>query len=125
MHVVDSSALIEFFTDGPNKPHFRDAILDTDAMLVPSVVLYEVYKIMTRVAGDEAADASVMALRSANIVDLDERHALAAARISTLHGLALADAIIYATAQLRGAILWTQDEHFKDLPEVRFFPKSA
>jgi predicted nucleic acid-binding protein len=36
---------------------------------------------------------------------------------------ALADSIIYATTQRYNAILWTQDEHFQDLPRVKFFPK--
>jgi predicted nucleic acid-binding protein len=52
------------------------------------------------------------------VVDVDAGLATAAARFP----LPLADSIIYATAQRYGAILWTQDEHFEDLPGVKFFP---
>jgi predicted nucleic acid-binding protein len=34
-----------------------------------------------------------------------------------------ADSIIYATARSRGALVWTQDDDFEDLPEVRYFAK--
>ena len=37
----------------------------------------------------------------------------------------LADSIVYATAQAFGAVLWTQDEDFDGLPDVRYFRKSA
>ena len=37
--------------------------------------------------------------------------------------LPLADSLIYATAKRHEATLWTQDEHYKNLPNVRFFPK--
>jgi predicted nucleic acid-binding protein len=39
------------------------------------------------------------------------------------NGLPMADSLIYATAQTRGAILWTQDAHFKALADVKFFAK--
>jgi toxin FitB len=59
--------------------------------------------------------ASVM--QSGTVIDLDSSLALEAARYS----LPLADSIIYASAMRHDAVLWTQDEHFKDLPEVRYF----
>jgi len=37
----------------------------------------------------------------------------------------MADSLILAAAHLSDATLWTMDEHFKDLPEVRYFsPRS-
>ena len=35
----------------------------------------------------------------------------------------MADSLIYITAQKRSATLWTQDEDFEGLPNVRYFPK--
>ena len=32
--------------------------------------------------------------------------------------------IILATARMHDALLWTQDEHFQNLPGVRYFPTS-
>jgi len=54
------------------------------------------------------------------VINLDSALAMEAAR----HQLPLADSIIYATALVHGAVLWTQDEHFQGLPQVRFFAKS-
>jgi predicted nucleic acid-binding protein len=37
----------------------------------------------------------------------------------------LADSIILATARANEAILWTQDEHFKGLEDVKYVAKKA
>jgi predicted nucleic acid-binding protein len=58
-------------------------------------------------------------MQTGAVIPLDATLALEAAR----YPLALADSIIYATAITHGATLWTQDEHFKDLAMVRYFPK--
>ena len=36
----------------------------------------------------------------------------------------MADSIIYATAQLYNAVLWTQDIDFKNIPNVKYIPKN-
>jgi toxin FitB len=46
-----------------------------------------------------------------------------AASLSTQHKLAMADSLIYATTLNQNATLWTQDEDFKGLPHVKYFPK--
>ena len=60
-------------------------------------------------------------MQSGQVIALDSTLALDAAR----HPLPLADSIIYATALRHGAILWTQDEHFKDLPQVKYSAKRS
>ncbi len=124
MNVVDTSALVEYYLDTPLADIFASPIEDRQRLLVPTIVLFELYKILRREAGPDLADEAVMALRDCQVVDLDATHALAAAQIGPRHGLALADSIIYATSQLAGATLWTQDEHFEKLPGVRYFPKT-
>lgn len=44
MNVIDSSAWLEYFGDGPNAGEFADAIADTDRLIVPSITLFEVFK---------------------------------------------------------------------------------
>ena len=34
-----------------------------------------------------------------------------------------ADSIILTTARLYNALIWTQDQDFEGLPDVRYFPK--
>ena len=61
----------------------------------------------------------VSLMQAGTVVDLDQSLALEAAR----YALPLADSIIYATAMNLEATLWTQDDHFRELPNVRYFPK--
>lgn len=39
--------------------------------------------------------------------------------------LPLVDSIVYATAELTSGHVWTQNEHFAKLPNVRFVKKSV
>lgn len=52
------------------------------------------------------------------IIPLNEKIALLAADIKQKYKLHTIDAIIYATAQYKGLILVTGDQHFKGLPNV-------
>jgi predicted nucleic acid-binding protein len=125
VNVVDTSALVEYYLDTPLADTFAPPIEDRARLLVPSIVIFELYKVLLRQAGVDMADEAVMALRECRVVDLDATHALTAAQLGPRHGLAIADSIIYATARLADATLWTQDKHFDGLPGVRCFPKSA
>lgn len=49
--------------------------------------------------------------------------ALLAADFSLAHGLAMSDAIVYATARAQDARLLTGDADMKDLPGVQYFGK--
>ena len=64
-----------------------------------------------------------MHMKQGIVVDLDLEIALIAAKLSIQHKLPMADSIIYATAQLHSATLWTQDRHFDGLPDVQFKAK--
>lgn len=55
----------------------------------------------------------------------DARHRHLAADLGLTHGLAKADAIIYATAVHLNAVLVTCDAHFDGLPLVHYFAKHA
>ena len=59
---------------------------------------------------------AVSALHRAKIVPVDEPLALEAADISLKLGLAMADALVYATAQRHGATLVSGDADFDGLP---------
>jgi predicted nucleic acid-binding protein len=120
MNVVDSSAWIEYFTDGPNADQFSGAIEGPDGLLVPSLTLYEVFKRILQVADETAALEAASVMLQGEVVELSATLALDAARLSVSSGLALADSVILATARARQATLWTQDAHFEGLPDVEF-----
>jgi predicted nucleic acid-binding protein len=123
MNVVDSSGWLEYLTDGPNADYFRTAIKDEQHLIIPTICLYEVFKITLLRTGEENALNVAGQMSFGRIVDLDREIALAAGQISIEHKLAMANSIIYATALANRAKLWTQDDHFKDLPAVKFMAK--
>ena len=120
-NVVDSSGWLEYLTDGKTAAFFAPAIEDTEKLLVPVITIYEVFKKVLRERGENAALQIAAMMQSGQVIALDSTLALDAAR----HPLPLADSIIYATALRHGAILWTQDERFKDLPQVKYSAKRS
>jgi len=123
MNVVDSSAWIEFFTDGPNAKFFEPPILDRGELVVPTMVLLEVYKHVRRHQGRDQALKAVAGMKQGQIQDLDERLALYAGEIGVEYGLPLANSVILATARVHEATLWTQDSDFQGMDGVRFKKK--
>ena len=83
-----------------------------------AIEIYEVYKVIRRDLSEERALEAVAALRRATIAPVDESLALEAADLSLTHGLAMADALVYATARRHGAALITADADFEELPDV-------
>ena len=88
------------------------------SVLVPSVVLYEVYKQLAKLRGKPIADRFVTQTMHQKIVPLDESIALAAATASLDHRMSAMNAIVYATARACNAQLVTSDTHFRGLPGV-------
>lgn len=120
-NVVDSSGWLEYFTDSDRASSFATAIEDTGNLFVSVISIYEVFKKVLRARGEDAALQIASMMQVGQVIDLDSSLVLEAAR----HPLPLADSIIYASAMRHGATLWTQDEHFKDLPNVRYFSRQT
>jgi predicted nucleic acid-binding protein len=123
VNVVDSSAWLEYFEDGPNAGFFAPAIENQKNLIVPSICLYEVFKIILRQKGKKEALEKTAAMRQAKVADLNSSLSLQAASVSLKYKLPMADSIVLATAQLHGAKVWTMDSDFKGLPDVKFVPK--
>jgi toxin FitB len=119
VNVVDSSAWLEYLVDSERASLFAGPIERTERLIVPVVVIYELFKKVLRERGEQQALEVYGLLSRGNVIDVDSGLATTAARLP----LPLADSIIYATAQRYSATLWTQDEHFQNLPGVKFFPK--
>jgi predicted nucleic acid-binding protein len=83
-----------------------------------------VFKVLLREAGEEAAIQGVAAMQRGRIVDLTVQRALDAAALSLRHSLPMADSIILAAAREHGATVWTLDEDFSGLQDVRYFART-
>jgi predicted nucleic acid-binding protein len=124
MTVVDSSGWIEYLHGTQRAGLYEPALRNLEHVVVPSLVIFEVHRLIAAKRGEAVADAATSIMRKCRIAALDASLAIRASALARQHKLAMADAVIYATAQECGAKLWTQDSHFKDLPGVKFFPKT-
>ena len=120
MNVLDSSAWLEYFADGPNAGEFAEIAADTASLLVPSITLFEVFKRIRVQRDSELALRAVAQMKRAEVIDLDGDLAIMAAELSAELRLPLADSVILATARSAGAMLWTQDSDFKELDGVEY-----
>lgn len=118
MILVDSSGWIEYLAARPRADEFAAYIQGDEPLVTSTIQVYEIYKVVRRDVGEERAIESVAALRTTTIVPLDESLALEAADASLEHGLAMADAIILATARRQRAEIVTGDADFDGLPGV-------
>lgn len=123
MNVVDSSAWLEYFANGPNAAFFASAIEDTEHLLVPSICLYEVFKKILMERGETAALEKAAHMSQGKVIDLDTSAALNAAKLGFSLHLPLADSVVLAVARAHGALLWTQDKDFEGLERVKYFAK--
>ena len=124
MNVVDSSAWLEYFSGGRHARALGPVLEEVEALIVPVVTVYEVFKVLLREAGEEAAIQGAAAMQRGHLLDLTAQRALDAAALSLRHALPMADSIILAAAREHGATIWTLDEDFSGLPDVRYFAKN-
>jgi toxin FitB len=125
MNVVDSSAWLEYFADGPNAGAFSQPIEAISRLLVPTICMLEVFKRLYSQRGENDALRAIAVMRQGRQIDLPDVIALNAARISIEHRLPLADSVILATTREYGATLRTQNADFDGIADVRYLPKST
>jgi predicted nucleic acid-binding protein len=121
MHIVDTSGWLEYFADSPQARHFAAAVEDTEHLLVPAVIVYEVFKKVALAFDENRALQAIGQLKQGRVVNVDEAIAIYAGKLSLEKKLPMADALIYATAVLHGATVYTQDARFEGLAQVRYF----
>ena len=125
MNVVDSSGWLEYFADGPNARYFSKPLSDASGLIVPTITIYEVFKVVLREKDEGAAIRAIALMRQGTVVDLDQELAIQAAKLSIDYKVPMADSIIIATARRYDATIWTQDEDFERLSGVNYFKKAA
>lgn len=123
MNIVDSSGWLAYFANEPNAKHFLTPLNDTASLVVPTVTIYEVFKVVLRESSENEALQAAVAMRKGTVVDLTALLAIAASKLSLEHNLPMADSIILATAKEFDATIWTQDSDFENIGDVKYFPK--
>lgn len=121
MNLVDSSGWLEYFADGKNAKFFVQVIENTEELIVSTINLYEVYKKILLERNENSALQAVALMQQAKVVNITSSIAIMAAKLSCELKIPMADSLIYSTARIHNAVVWTQDADFKDLEEVKYF----
>ena len=124
MILVDSSGWLEFFTGGPLAAIYASHLKNLRDIVTPTIILYEVYKVIKRQRSEEEALAAAAQIGKTRLVPLTDTIALTAADVSLTYQIAMADAIVYATSLTEGAKLVTSDADLAPLPGVLYLKKS-
>ncbi len=122
--LLDTSGWIELLA-GTERAGLFEPALKADRLLVPAIVRYEVGRYLLAHSDESRRTLALQALGKFEQIPLNSPIADQAAILGARHKLAMADALIYAVACLHEAELWTQDRHFENLPDVRFFEKKT
>ena len=122
MILIDSYGWIEYFAEGPLADKYAPYIEEANAenAVTPTIVVYEVYRKIKGLKGEEKALEAYAQISRIKIVELTPHLSLEAADISLKLGLGMADSIIVATAKAYNAQIITSDKHLKGIENVRF-----
>ena len=113
--LIDSSGWLEYLTSDEKASLFAPYLESKRRVVVPTIVIFEVRKILLLRKSKESAAAFVSQASRREVANLDTGIALYAAEVGIRHQLPMADAIIYATALTYQAQLITTDAHFSGL----------
>jgi len=114
MKLIDTCGWIEELTAGPLAERFSPDLQHPEALIVPTVVQYELYKWICRERDEMTALAVIDITRQCQVIPLDTSLALLAAGLARQYQLSVADAIIYATAR--------QEAVSTEAEILRYFP---
>ena len=122
MILIDSYGWIEYFAEGPLADEYAPFIekVTAENAVTPTIVIYEVYRKIKGLKGEEKTLEAYAQISRTKIVELTPHLSLEAADISLKLGLGMADSIIVATAKAYNAQIITSDKHLKGIENVRF-----
>jgi predicted nucleic acid-binding protein len=123
MVIVDSCGWLEWFVNGKLAEQYQKYLADQEQLIVPAIILYEVYKILKREVGEEKALLAAGYMKQSPVIPLDETLALSSADIALRENLALADAIIVAVSRSCNCTIITSDSDLQNQPDVTYIPK--
>ena len=92
----------------------------TKERLVSSLTVHEIHRInMLREGKDVAALRSNTIKRDFKVIGVDYETAVKSAEIRSKHKMPMADSVIAATAQIYDCPLFSDDNHFKEIADLK------
>ncbi len=123
MILIDSSCWIEYFAGTKFANIIENIVCTPSQIIVPTIVVAEIFKKIANEKDESTAYMICNQFKKCQIISLDFDLATSAAQYGRLHKLAMADSIIYATAQQFSAKIYTMDAHFAGLENVYYTAK--
>ncbi|MCL2211905.1 MAG: type II toxin-antitoxin system VapC family toxin [Treponema sp.] len=124
MNIIDSSCWLEYLMASEIGVNIAAVIENPNELIVPTITLYEVYKKLSTEKNEDYAQEVIAYMQTGTVIELTADLSINAADVSRKNKLAMADSIVYATGLHYSALIYTCDKHFKDLPNVRYYPKA-
>jgi len=123
--LIDSYGWIEYFADGPLAENYAAFIEEANPenTVTPTIVIYEVYKRIKSVKGEQKALEAYAQMSRTKIVELTSPISLKAADTNITLDLGMADSIVVAIAKAYNAEIATSNEHLKSVEKAKFISK--
>lgn len=113
--LLDSSAWFEYFFGTEKGEKVREILASNEEIVVSQINLIEIYSKYLKNAPAEAEEKKNFLLSRSELIDVNKEISLAASKLKAEKNLALADAIIAATALKYGARIITTDQGYKNI----------
>lgn len=123
VYCIDSWAWIDYFQNTLSGRKSAQFIESEAVLFCTPITLFEVYHAILKKGTESTAKEHITRIRSyfkTVIEELDDELIFSAAKIKKEEGLALADALLLATARRHGAKVVTGDPDFKKFGETIF-----
>jgi predicted nucleic acid-binding protein len=121
--LLDSSAWIEYFIGNKNAAPYQEIFKNPEQILVPTVVLFEVFRIINRKRNETLAVAITDQMKRGKVIELSHHLAIWGAKLSKKHKLGAMDSLILASTYATGATLFTFDQDFEGIESVEYIAK--
>ena len=115
---MDTSVLLEIFTDGPLRRVCEKAI-EKQKLAVSSLAIFELYRKLKSKLEEHEALSAIAWIQSHSVENVTCEIALLAADLSIEYKLATVDSIMLAHARLNSAHLLTLDNDFSGVAGVK------
>ncbi len=120
--LYDTRFFVEYFysEDGERLRKLKEELRLVKERMVSSLTVHEIHRINFLRQGKDVADLRSSTIRrDFKVIDVDYQTAIKSAEIRTKHKMPMADSVIAATAQIYECTLFSDDNHFKEIENLK------
>ena len=120
--VYDTRFFVEYFYS--NDPEFvrklKEELRSVKERIVSSLTIHEIHRIVLKREGKDVATLRSNTIQGDfEVIDVDYKIAIKSAELRNKHQIPMADSVIAATAQIHQCPLFSDDDHFKNIENLK------